>query len=195
MQSHIFDEFRLVGGTALSLQRGHRMSVDIDLFTDAIYDSVDFGKIEEYLKSIWPYVDSYKITPIGFGKSYFVGKNEKDCIKLDIYYTDPFIEGCKITDTIRLASVSEIIAMKMDVIARGGRKKDFWDIHDLIGDYSLNNMLALHKKRYPYIHDPDLIRMQLTNFSSADEDFEPICLQGKHWELIKLDLIEFSIQA
>jgi hypothetical protein len=31
MQSAIFDEFRLVGGTSLSLQLGHRMSVEIDL--------------------------------------------------------------------------------------------------------------------------------------------------------------------
>ncbi|RLJ79767.1 nucleotidyl transferase AbiEii/AbiGii toxin family protein [Pedobacter alluvionis] len=30
-------EFRLVGGTALSLYLGHRLSVDIELFTDAKY--------------------------------------------------------------------------------------------------------------------------------------------------------------
>ena len=30
--------FRLVGGTALSLQFGHRVSVDIDLFTDKTFD-------------------------------------------------------------------------------------------------------------------------------------------------------------
>ena len=35
MQAEELNEFRLVGGTALSLQLGHRMSVDIDLFTDA----------------------------------------------------------------------------------------------------------------------------------------------------------------
>lgn len=40
-------DFRLVGGTALSLQLGHRMSVDIDLFTDAPYRSVDFTAIEK----------------------------------------------------------------------------------------------------------------------------------------------------
>jgi len=31
MASHTFDDFRLVGGTALSLYRGHRVSVDLDL--------------------------------------------------------------------------------------------------------------------------------------------------------------------
>ena len=37
-------------------------------------------------------------------------------------------------DNIRLASVAEIIAMKIDVIIRTGRKKDFWDIHEIIFD-------------------------------------------------------------
>ena len=32
MSAKEFDSFRLVGGTALSLQLGHRMSVDIDLY-------------------------------------------------------------------------------------------------------------------------------------------------------------------
>jgi len=42
MATSLFDPFRLVGGTALALQIGHRMSEDIDLFTDALYDSLDF---------------------------------------------------------------------------------------------------------------------------------------------------------
>ncbi len=45
----IFKPFRLVGGTALSLQLGHRMSVDIDLFTDATYKSIDFKAIRKFL--------------------------------------------------------------------------------------------------------------------------------------------------
>lgn len=46
MTAKEFDTFRLVGGTALSLYRGHRESVDIDLFSDAPYDSIDFGAID-----------------------------------------------------------------------------------------------------------------------------------------------------
>jgi hypothetical protein len=37
--------FRLVGGTGLSLQLGHRQSIDIDLFSDADYDFNDLAKI------------------------------------------------------------------------------------------------------------------------------------------------------
>lgn len=58
MTADVFANFRLVGGTALSLYRGHRMSVDIDLFTDADYGSVAFNAIDSFLRSNYPYVDT-----------------------------------------------------------------------------------------------------------------------------------------
>jgi hypothetical protein len=51
-------------------------------------------------------------------------------------------------------------------------------------------MIALHAQRYPYAHDEALIRQHFTDFSKADEDFDPICLKGKYWELIKLDILQ-----
>ena len=36
-------DFYLVGGTALALHYGHRLSVDIDLFTDQPFDSTQVG--------------------------------------------------------------------------------------------------------------------------------------------------------
>ena len=55
MENAIFRPFRLVGGTALSLQIGHRMSLDIDMFTDASYGSIDFDEIRVYLENKYPY--------------------------------------------------------------------------------------------------------------------------------------------
>ncbi len=192
MSSDAFKDFRLVGGTALSLHRGHRYSVDIDLFSDAEYGSIDFNAIDTYLRSNYPYVDTNTIEPVGIGKSYFVGSNPSDCVKLDLYYTDNFIQDMLIIDGIRLATVEEIIAMKIDVVSRKGRKKDFWDIHELIKDYTFEKMLRLHEQRYPYSHEPALIKNNFSDFSNADLDFEPICLRKKRWEFIKLDIIEYS---
>jgi hypothetical protein len=94
-------------------------------------------------------------------------------------------------DGIRLADVDEILAMKVDIIGRGGRKKDFWDVHELMEEYTLPEMLNMHKTRYPFSHKPQLLLDKFTNFSQADNDFDPNCLRGKHWEIIKLDLLEF----
>jgi len=183
-----FNPFRLVGGTSLSLQLGHRISVDIDLFTDAPYGSIDFEALEHYLHSTYSYVGYASNLLPGMGRSYSVGSDRGNVIKLDVYYTDPFIQPALVIDGIRMATVQEIIAMKIDVVQRGGRKKDFWDLHELLPIYSIDTMLALHKQRYEYVHDRPLILKNLTDFTLADEDFNPVCLRGKYWEFIKEDI-------
>ncbi|MEJ5995600.1 nucleotidyl transferase AbiEii/AbiGii toxin family protein [Pedobacter sp. Du54] len=193
MQSPIFDQFRLVGGTSLSLQLGHRMSIDIDLFTDAPYRSIDFEKIEEFLKENFTYVDGSFGMLVANGRSYAVGKSNLDNVKLDINYTDPFIREPLFVDGVRLASVEEIMAMKMEIVQHEGRKKDFWDIHEVLDYCPVEKMIVLHQERYPYGHDKQLIRKNLTNFTKADREIDPECLRGKHWELIKLDMSELAI--
>lgn len=193
MQSDIFNEFRLVGGTALSLQIGHRESIDIDLFSDSEYGTLDFNSIENYLKANFEYVDFLNTIP-AMGKSYFIGENKENTVKLDIYYTDPYIQPHIEVDGIRMATIEEIIAMKIDVVQRGGRKKDFWDLHDLLQSYSISQMLDLHEQRYPYAHDRELIIQNFTSFEQADEDFNPICFKGKYWEFIKEDFEEIILK-
>ncbi len=189
MKNEFFNSFRLVGGTALSLRLGHRKSIDIDLFTDADYGSVDFAEIDAILHNKYNYVDSLD-TPVALGKSYFIGNSELQSIKLDLFYTDPFIRPAVETDGIRFADFDDIVAMKIDIVGRGVRKKDFWDIHEFLEKYSVKEMLLLHKERYPYSHNEDEILTNFTNFDNADNDFDPVCLKGKFWELIKLDLVE-----
>lgn len=191
MRNELFVSFRLVGGTSLSLQLGHRLSVDIDLFSDAFYGTIDFVGIDSFLKSTFSYVDTSSLSIIGFGKSYFIGNSKTDCVKLDLYYTDTYFDEPLVVNGIRLASLKEVTAMKLDVISRGGRKKDYWDVHELAETFSLEEMLFFHKERHPYTHDPELIKANFISFSDADKDFEPVCLKGKYWELIKLDLIDF----
>jgi hypothetical protein len=188
----LFNPFRLVGGTALSLQIGHRMSIDIDFFTDHEYDSIDFTEIEKYLATNFPYFEKSSFGLIGFGTSYFIGENAENAIKLDLYYTDSFVFDPIVTkENIRLASIDEIIAMKLDVVLIGGRKKDFWDLHEFIGKKSLHEFLDLHKLRYPYTQNESELTPQLINFDKAEDDFDPICLKNKAWDIVKLDFMRF----
>lgn len=117
MQSSEFLEFRLVGGTALSLHLGHRMSVDIDLFTDAPYRSIDFSVIEDFLHASFGHVQGYFGGNPAMGKSYLVGSDRDHVVKLDIFYSmDPFFQPAISQDYIRMATIEEIIAMKVDVV-------------------------------------------------------------------------------
>jgi hypothetical protein len=187
MNSQEFSTFRLVGGTALSLQMGHRISVDIDLFTDAPYGSLDLGALQDFFRTQYSYVSSGKGLPV-FGESYYVGNSKHDSVKVDLYYTDTFKYPIVEKDKIRMASKEEICAMKLEVVGGGGRKKDFWDLHELADHYNLATMISFYKLRYPYGHEEDLIRAKLTDFDKADKDPDPECLLCKHWEIVKLDL-------
>jgi hypothetical protein len=186
-----FDAFRLVGGTALSLQWGHRMSVDIDIFSDQTYGSIDFATLGRWFQNRFEYVDVHNFESSTLGKSLFIGHHSHDAIKVDIYHCDRFIRPALVEDGIRMASEQDIIAMKLDIIGRnqrqGGRKKDFWDLHHAQDFFSLDIMIDFYHERYPYGHSTVELLNGLISFSYADEDFEPICMHGKHWELIKND--------
>ena len=184
-------DFRLVGGTALSLYLGHRMSIDIDLFTDAPYRSIDFDYIELFLKNNFGYINGEFGGNPGMGKSYLVGPDVDSVVKLDLYYTqDPFFQKMNVIENVRMATIEEIIAMKVDVVQRVGRKKDFWDLHELLRHYSINEMIALHKIRFEWTHNEELILENFTNFVTADNDLDPVCLRGGEWQFIREDLEE-----
>jgi hypothetical protein len=180
--------FNLVGGTALSLQLGHRISTDIDLFSDSEYGSIDFKAIDKALERNFSYVHYIFKSKNTIGKSYFIGNSEKTSIKLDLFYTDRFIRPISEHEGIRMSSIEDIIAMKFEVISQQGRKKDFWDIHELLDKFSLDDMYNFYITRYEYGTLRHNMLKKLTDFGFADNDFDPICLKGKYWEIIKLDL-------
>lgn len=184
------DSFRLVGGTSLSLLLGHRKSIDIDLFTDAPYKSLNFPLIEKRIEDSFPYVQNNSSSLAVMGKSFFVGNDEEDVVKVDLFYTDPFVYPIINYDGVRLSHLEEIAAMKMEVIGHQGRKKDFWDLHELLEKFSLQDILSFYKKRYPYNYGEGELLGKLTDFKLADKDFDPICMKDKTWELIKLDIEE-----
>lgn len=190
MKEETFAPFRLVGGTNLSLRLGHRMSDDIDMFTDAEYDSLDFRIFENFLANRFSYYEKNdKTSIVGFGRGYYIGNSADECVKLDLMYTDKFLKDAEINNGIRMASVDDIVAMKINAISGGGRKKDFWDIHKLLESYDLKQMLELHKRRHEWEHEDEQVLNSLINFEEANEMEDPICLEYKDWDNIKLDII------
>ena len=170
---------RLVGGTALALQYGHRISIDLDFF----------GNIEEDNETI-------KEVLINIGKLSVIkeSKNIKiyilDDIKIDFVnyrynWLDPAIEE----NGIRLASPRDIAAMKINAIEGRGTKKDFIDIYFLLQHYSLENILKFYADKYP---DNSQFRalMSLTYFEDAEEQFMPEMLVAIDWDRIKSFIID-----
>lgn len=82
MTCELLSSFRLVGGTSLSLQLGHRRSIDIDMFSDEPYGSINFSFVLTWLQNNFNYVSETDLENAGFGISCFIGASEADCIKL-----------------------------------------------------------------------------------------------------------------
>lgn len=192
MEENLLNDFRLVGGTNLSLRLNHRKSSDIDLFTDAEYGSLDYGLIENKLKETFEYYECLDHSGIvGFGRTYYIGHSKDGIIKLDLMYeNDPFMHPTEYNDGIRMASLEEVAVMKIDAIFRGGRKKDFWDLHYLLFDLGMNieDLISMHKTRCEYTHNREELINQLVNFEQADDEPDPLCNLGKFWDLVKMDI-------
>ena len=180
-------KFRLVGGTSLCLQLGHRESYDIDMFTDQACDSVDWKAIDRVIRDNFKYVSDDTVGIPGVGITRFIGFSEEDSIKLDMYYTDPFIREAIIKEEIRLASIDDIAAMKLGIISTAGRKKDFWDLHEILETYNLKVLLGFFTGKYPYLEIQDVLN-GMVDFDRAEKDIDPLCYKGKFWDLIKIDL-------
>lgn len=175
--------FNLVGGTALSLQLGHRKSDDIDLFLDTDFDK---RKVIDVLKA--NFSDRYELrsketNPLGvFG---FI-----DNIKIDICkHVFPLIEEIVVEDNIRMWSIKEIAAAKVHAISMRAKRKDFWDIDAILDFISIEDIASLYKKKY----DPMLaigVAQILTYFDGAEESDSPICFQNKNWKIIKSNILK-----
>lgn len=132
--------FNLVGGTALALIIGHRRSIDIDLFTTTDFNA---SEISNHLTSVY---NATRIQTITNGTFCFVNG-----IKLDILsHKYPLLKDIDIFDGIRLVSLKDIGAMKLNAIyGNGSRLKDFVDMYALLEHFSLQELLDASEKKYP----------------------------------------------
>lgn len=194
MSTEVFKDFCLVGGTALSLQRGHRRSIDIDFFTDIAYPEIDTKNIKQYLESNFPiHTGTESLNETAIGYSIFIGNENHNPIKLDLFYTEPFIFPKLNYEGIRMADEKEIAAMKMLAIGSPiKRQKDFWDIHEMLKDYSLEEMIHWGLQRNEYSLTEEDILNGFEMIDQIEESPEGIDTLHKHeyWELKVMDLKE-----
>ncbi len=171
-------QFSLVGGTALSLLYGHRISVDLDLFS---YQPFENEIIITALEKKFSSSLVNRSTNPRFGIFCFIDEVKVDIVK----HPHPIIRSQQLFDGIRMISTEDIIAMKVQAILGRGKKKDFWDIATLLEHFSIADFIQLHKEKYATQNLLITVPQAITYFLDADESEEPISLKDQTWESVK----------
>jgi len=181
MADEALSQFNLVGGTALSLQIGHRKSIDLDLFTQSDFEA---DAVLNHLREA-----GYEPQITHFQKQTLIG--EIQGIKVDfIRFRYPFANDVLVVDGIRMANIKDIACMKIDAIMGRGRKKDFFDLYFLLQRYSLTDMMGWYGQMFKHstlFH----VYKSLTWFEDADLDGAIDVMDKKvNWEKVKKMIVK-----
>jgi len=163
--------FVLVGGTSLSLQIGHRRSIDIDLFTEKAFD---IKELQIFLSEHFQALTVSWQNKNGF--TCIIGETKVDLFNWHTPFHFPVME----TDGLRLASKLEIAAMKLETIAGRKEKKDFIDIAFLLKEFSLKELIVAFRERYPFLGHT-MILESLMAVDLADESIDPDMIVDLDW--------------
>jgi hypothetical protein len=182
MADSALQDFYLVGGTALALQIGHRISVDLDLFSTSAFDNV---QMREYLENEYGFRTNYMAANTLKGE---ISDVKIDCIMHKYKWLDTFEDN-----GIRLAGLKDICAMKLNSIAGNGtRIKDFVDLAYLSEHFSLRQMLDFFQEKY---NANTIMVLKAVTFFDEINYNEPLklCNVKKHnWKKIEKRLLEMS---
>jgi hypothetical protein len=186
---HIGDQafshrFYLAGGTALSLQIGHRRSVDFDFFS--VTDEIDEKSRKEIIAGI-------STSPMQIIES--VGGNLLvlvDSIRVGFFsYGYPLVDEPIHCENALLASLNDIGLMKCDALISRGSRKDFYDLFFISRYIQFDDLLKLGIQKYQLFRDfPLMVLESMTIFDNADRDLQPELYENIPWDQVKQFFVE-----
>ena len=173
-------EMRLVGGTSLALQYGHRQSVDLDFFGK-------YTVSQEEILAMIERIGHYKLR----NRTGNILQIIVEGIMVDIvdYSRYQWIDKPVCFEGMTLASPKDIAAMKINAIEGRGSRKDFIDIYQLLQHFSLEELLSSYSQKYP---NYSLFRalLSLTYFDDAESEAMPKMFIPTPWEEMKSEIIQ-----
>ena len=178
-------ETRLVGGTALALQLGHRVSVDLDIFghwdlkRDLEAEFSKVGPTEKRSGAVDAKLQFFDVSGV-----------KVDCVTYDAF---PWLAAPIEEDGVRLAGISDIAAMKVNAITNRGTRKDFVDMAFLLRTNTMTQIFNWYRQKYPTAN-PALAVRSLVYFVDAEEQPLPRMLVPFDWETAK-DEIRAAVRS
>jgi hypothetical protein len=178
----LLEPWTLAGGTGLALQLGHRVSIDLDFFTE---DRLDVGALRRSL------------APLGALEIQYQDENtlhvRLNGIRLSYLRSEaPFLCPPVEYRGLRLADPRDIAAMKIITIAGRGSRKDFVDLYAYLeagGDFP--GLMEIVRRRHANVsfNEIHLLR-SLVYFEDAEQEPMPRMLHKVDWPEIRARLEE-----
>lgn len=167
--------FYLVGGTALALQLGHRISIDLDLFTTETFNKENLIEVLE---------ERYNVTLESERKSMLI--TYIDQIKVDFVKMNyPILFPPLLVEGVRMLDIKDIAPMKLKAIVQRGSKKDFFDIYFLSQIMPMSSIIELFQKKFKQ-HEVFHVIKSLTYFEDAENYPDPMVFDKKiTWGKVK----------
>jgi hypothetical protein len=169
----------LGGGVAVALRLAHRSSRDLDFFVLAS-DPVSIAASLE--------LPGIRILTRTAGTLHLEVSGVPTSI---LRYGYPLLQPSEWLPGIPVpvASVADLVCMKLSAIAGRGARRDFWDLHALLtaSGQPLEEALRAYEQKYA-TEDVGHVVRSLVYFADADSEPMPTSLTPEHWEQIKADL-------
>ncbi|OQX09685.1 MAG: hypothetical protein BWK76_21890 [Desulfobulbaceae bacterium A2] len=170
----------LAGGTALALYCGHRLSVDFDWFTEHL------GNPETLLQRLRDTGLHYTLLSQGRETIYL----EIDAVQVScIGYAYPLLEPAHAFPELSLsmASLDDILCMKLSAVTNRGARKDFVDLHHAVTHLRpLSHYLHAYTQKFNNRDIGHVIR-SLVYFADADTEPDVVMTDPISWSTIKHD--------
>lgn len=166
----------LAGGSGLALHLGHRRSIDLDFFTPGHFDT------EMLVADMSGCVGPVRV--LSEADSSIVA--DLDGIKFSLFrYPYPFPDDISVFEGIDVAGILDIASMKIIAICQRGTKRDFFDLHAVLGKIPFHSVADNAIGRFgPDRLNPVHVGKSLVYFADAESDPEPM--------LTKRGMVEWS---
>ena len=173
-------DFYLAGGTGLALRLGHRISLDLDLFSkDRLLDHSDTTALIKTLKA------SGKVEIMEEKAGTCHMRVENTAVSL-FHYPYKLLKPPLKWAGLKIASVEDISAMKLSAVISRGSKKDFIDLFFICRSHKAADLFKWAERKFPG-HPNFTVQAAkaLLYFKDAEKEPMPRMLKPAAWTEIK----------
>ena len=165
--------FYLSGGTGVYYYLEHRESIDLDFFTSLKFNFLKYQSLFKKYKVLFFSEDTIHTKIKDINMSFF-------------YYPYPLLKPLNYIEGIPIASLEDILCMKINAIIGRGSKRDFIDVFFIMKNLKMSaeNCIEMFREKFGD-YNPLIIYKAMNYFKDADKEPEVKMIKEVDWEEIK----------